>query len=190
MAEGQVTSANYFESRCTSLPRPCPLLSNRLSYTPLDTRHLNLHARPSLALSPHLYLMSYIPLHTGKSSYTSLSRPCPLSSHLPVSYQALTLCRAQSAGGSSHYPWAVVANNLTLMLADVLEMRANQFASSRKGYWGVFDRRGAFFEVNILFLCLKIASEWAHHVFFLDRDKDPFRVSLASFALVGDNVAH
>ncbi|CBN76535.1 conserved unknown protein [Ectocarpus siliculosus] len=61
--------------------------------------------------------------------------------------KALSLCRAQSAGGSSHYPWAVVANNLTLMLADVLEMRANQFASSRKGYWGVFDRRGAFFEI-------------------------------------------
>eukprot|EP00903_Cladosiphon_okamuranus_P007209 g6998.t1 len=61
--------------------------------------------------------------------------------------KALALCRAQAAGTSSHYPWAVVANNLTLMLADVLELRANQFAESRKGYWGVFDRRGAFFEI-------------------------------------------
>eukprot|EP00752_Nemacystus_decipiens_P001315 g1305.t1 len=61
--------------------------------------------------------------------------------------KALALCRAQSAGTSSHYPWAVVANNLTLMLADVLELRADQFAESRKGYWGVFDRRGAFFEI-------------------------------------------
>lgn len=72
--------------------------------------------------------------------------------HLPNS-KALALCRAQSAGTQSHYPWAVVANNLTLMLADVLELRANQFAESRKGYWGVFDRRVAFFEVRLLWWC-------------------------------------
>ncbi|CAM9989907.1 unnamed protein product [Pylaiella littoralis] len=63
--------------------------------------------------------------------------------------KALALCRAQSEGNPSNYPWAVVANNLTLMLADVLELRANQFAGSRKGYWGVFDRRGAYFEASL-----------------------------------------
>ncbi|CAM9820471.1 unnamed protein product [Scytosiphon promiscuus] len=62
-------------------------------------------------------------------------------------HKALALCRAQSRGTPSHYPWAVVANNLTLMLAEVLELRADQYAGSRKGYWGVFDRRGAYFEV-------------------------------------------
>lgn len=51
-----------------------------------------------------------------------------------------------------------MANNLTLMLADVLELRANQFAESRKGYWAVFDRRGAFFEVIFGSLVLVSAS--------------------------------
>lgn len=65
-----------------------------------------------------------------------------------ASCQAQALYRAQSGRGTSNYPWAVVANNLTLMLADVLELRADRFVASRKGYWGVFDRRAAYFEVT------------------------------------------
>lgn len=62
--------------------------------------------------------------------------------------QAQALCRAQTGRGSSGYPWAVVANNITLMLADVMELRADQFAGSRKAYWGVFETREAYFEVR------------------------------------------
>lgn len=67
-----------------------------------------------------------------------------------ASRQVQALYRAQSGKGTSNYPWAVVANNLTLMLADVLELRADRFVASRKGYWGVFDRRAAYFEVTYL----------------------------------------
>lgn len=65
--------------------------------------------------------------------------------------KASSLCRAQaSKSASSSYPWAVVANNITLMLAEVLELRDNRFVSSRRGYWGAFDRRGAYFEIFCL----------------------------------------
>lgn len=67
-------------------------------------------------------------------------------------WQALALCKAQSGGRASKYPWAIVGNNITLMLADVLELKGNVFASSRRGYWGVFERRAAYFEVGIGFL--------------------------------------
>lgn len=51
------------------------------------------------------------------------------------------------------------------MLADVLELRADHFAESRKGYWGVFDRRGAFFEVRLVFACFGLDRTAEHDVF-------------------------
>lgn len=63
------------------------------------------------------------------------------------------MCRAQASKvASNSYPWAVVANNITLMLAEVLELRAKRFCNSRRGHWGVFDRRAAYFEVGSRFV--------------------------------------
>lgn len=86
------------------------------------------------------------------TTVTSVLVDCDLSpptAHEPFQPQAQAMCRAQARkSASTSYPWAVVANNLTLMLADVLELRASRFTSSRRGYWGVFDRRAAYFEVG------------------------------------------
>ncbi|CAM9634913.1 unnamed protein product [Phaeothamnion confervicola] len=67
---------------------------------------------------------------------------------------ARAMLKQQSGRTQAHYPFAVVGNNLTLMLADVLDLRLQQFASTRASYWGVFEDETAFSEVFCMAFCL------------------------------------
>lgn len=47
----------------------------------------------------------------------------------------------------SKYPFAIVGVNLTLLLAEVLNLRDQRYLSAQAGYWEMFENSMAYFEI-------------------------------------------
>lgn len=58
-------------------------------------------------------------------------------------HKATSIIQEQRPNTDKHYPFGVVAVNLTLMLADVIELRERKFSTSERPYWEIFRRRAA-----------------------------------------------
>lgn len=54
-------------------------------------------------------------------------------------HKALAMLADQRPNTDRHYPFGVVAVNLTMMLTDVLALAQHRFAASPRTYWGLFD---------------------------------------------------
>mmetsp|Transcript_47291 Transcript_47291/g.60761 ORF Transcript_47291/g.60761 Transcript_47291/m.60761 type:complete len:397 (+) Transcript_47291:89-1279(+) len=65
-------------------------------------------------------------------------------------HKATTMMEAQRPCTSSHYPFAIVGINLTMMLADVLSLKERKFETREGVFWMVFEHdleEEAFFEI-------------------------------------------
>lgn len=65
------------------------------------------------------------------------------------------------ANVKTKYPYAIVAVNLTLLLAELISLKDNKYFSVQAGHWGVFEDPTAFFE--IFCMCFHhVDSIWTH----------------------------
>jgi len=74
---------------------------------------------------------------------------------------SLARIEKNKANVKTNYPYAIVAVNLTLLLADLINLKDNKYFSEKAGYWGVFEDPTAFFE--IFCMCFHhVDSIWTH----------------------------
>ena len=79
----------------------------------------------------------------------------PRSARAIVAAQATEEGKAEAAArGGCCYPLGAVAINVTLMLADLVQLRENRFLATKKSFWPVLERPGAFFEMYSIALRL------------------------------------
>lgn len=69
--------------------------------------------------------------------------------HMGLAYPEKTqeALRANKVNTKTKYPFAVVCVNITLLLAELLNLRDNKYMSSQAGYWTMFEEPEAFFEM-------------------------------------------
>jgi hypothetical protein len=75
------------------------------------------------------------------------------------SNEVARIMETQKGNHAHTYPFAIVAKNLTLMLADVLKLRSQQFANERCPYWEVFTSKDDYYDV-FCWAFLRIDREW------------------------------
>ena len=70
--------------------------------------------------------------------------------YLGVKYplKAQSMLQANKINTKTNYPFAVVGINITLLLAELLNLRDQRYLSTSAGYWGTFEDDSAFFEVR------------------------------------------
>lgn len=56
---------------------------------------------------------------------------------------------AQRPNGPNNYPFAVVAVNLTLLLASVTSLKDQRYLSAQANYWPFFEAPSAFYEMFV-----------------------------------------
>lgn len=69
--------------------------------------------------------------------------------HMGLSHPEKTqeVLQANRVNTKTKYPFAIVCVNITLLLAEILNLRDCKYMSSQAGYWSMFEEQEAFFDM-------------------------------------------
>ena len=84
--------------------------------------------------------------------------------HMAAVYPAQTqeMLARNKSNVKSNYPFAAVAVNVTLLLAEVFHLRGSKYLSTSASYWGMFESEASFYEVfSAVFF--KLDKMWAEN---------------------------